>query len=579
MAAFIPCRSRRRAVFLLLLAPAYAADKADLLITNGKVYTADGSGTFQEAIAIRGNRILRVGRNQDIEAMRSPSTEVIDAQGGAVVPGFNDIHTHLLSGGLALNNVRLGGARTLQEMQDRIRSFAAAHPERGWIQGGGWGYEAFPGNLPARQQLDAVVSDRPAILRCYDGHSVWVNSHALTYAGITKDTPDPPNGFIVRDPKTGEPTGLLKETPAMALVQSIMPKTSRNEQLQALRAASEEALRYGVTSVTDAAGNPDDLEAYDDALRSGDLSVRVYYSLLVTPGFTEKDAKRFDEVWHDHPGNPMLKTGIIKMFMDGVIETNTAYLLAPYTNTPSRGKPNYTVEEFNRIIQMMDQRGWQIMVHALGDAAVRMTLDGFERLAAVNPKPARGRRDRVEHIETIDPADIPRFGKLGVIASMHPIGGFIPLPQSAQPVSPALLGVWGANLGPERAARGGMWKSISDAGGRVVFGSDWPVASLDAMTRIYNITHRLPLAGGTDQRLSLTTAINDYTRQCAYSTFDEHDKGTLTPGMLADVAILATDVFSHPPTKREDLGVKATILDGKIVYRAVAQSPRTPSAR
>jgi predicted amidohydrolase YtcJ len=570
MTAFTPSRARACALlfFATTVHGAPGSDKADLLITNGKVHTADGSGSFQEAVAIRGNRILRVGRNQDVEGLRGPNTEVIDAQGGAVVPGFNDIHMHLLSGGLALGNVRLGGARTLQEMQDRIRSLAAAHPERGWIQGAGWGYEAFPENLPMREQLDAAVSDRPAIMRCYDGHSVWVNSRALAYAGITKDTPDPPNGFIVRDAKTGEPSGLLKETPAMALVQSIMPKTSRNEQLQALRAASEEALRYGVTSVTDAAGNPDDLEAYDDARRSGDLSVRVYYSLLVTPGFTEKDAKRFDEAWHEHPDNPMLKTGIIKMFMDGVIETNTAYMLAPYANTPSRGKPNYTVEDFNRIIQMMDKRGWQIMVHALGDGAVRMTLDGFERLASVNPKPARGRRDRIEHIETIDPADIPRFGKLGIIASMHPIGGFIPPAQFSRAVSPAMMGVWGRNLGPERAARGGMWKSITEAGGHVVFGSDWPVASLDAMTRIYNITHRLPLPGGTDQRLSMTAAIDDYTRECAYATFDEHDKGTLAPGMLADIAILATDVFSHAPTNREDLAVRATIFDGKIVYRA-----------
>ena len=561
-----------RAFALLLLAAtvhaASGSDRADLVIVNGKVYTADGSASFQEAVAIGGGRILRVGRNQDIDSLRGPNSVVIDAAGSAVVPGFNDIHTHLLSGGLALNNVRLGGARTLQQMQERIRSFAAAHPERGWIQGAGWGYEAFSGSLPTREELDAAVSDRPAIMRCYDGHSVWVNSRGLAYAGITKDTHDPPNGVIVRDPKTGEPSGLLKEAPAMALVQSIMPKTSRNEQLQALRAASEEALRYGVTSVTDAAGTPDDLEAYDDARRSGDLSVRVYYSLLVTPGFTEKDAKRFDEVWHAHPANPMLKTGIIKMFMDGVIETNTAYLLAPYTNTPSRGKPNYTTEDFNRIVQMMDKRGWQIMVHALGDGAVRMTLDGFERLAAVNPTPARGRRNRIEHIETIDSADIPRFGKLGVIASMHPIGGFLPPAQFSQPVSTALLGVWGRNLGAERAARGGMWRSITEAGGRVVFGSDWPVASLDAMTRIYNITHRLPLPGGTDQRLSLTAAIDDYTRECAYATFDEREKGMLVPGMLADVAILATDVFSHPPAKPEDLAVKMTIVDGKVVYRA-----------
>jgi predicted amidohydrolase YtcJ len=366
---------------------------------------------------------------------------------------------------------------------------------------------------------------------------------------------------------------LLKEAPAVELVNKIVPKPTREDDRRALRAASEEALRYGVTSVTEAAGSPEDLEAFDDARRTGDLSIRVYYSLLVTPGFSAKEADRFDQIWRAHPENAFLKTGILKMFMDGVIETNTAFLLANYTNIPSPGKPNYSVEDFERILQMMDQRGWQFMVHALGDGAVRMTLDGFEHVAKANPMPARGRRNRVEHIETIDPADIPRFGKLGVIASMHPIGGFfVQNPNSGSGNMPAAAqGVWAANLGPERAARGGMWKSISDAGGRVVFGSDWFVASMDAMGRIYNITHRGPRPGGIDQRLPLTAAIDDYTRECAYATFDEKQKGTLAPGMLADVVVLAGDVFTHPPAKKEDLAVKVTILDGKVVYQAAAQ--------
>ncbi len=549
------------------------AQTADLVILHGNVYTADGSGKFQEAVAILGNRILRVGKAQEISALRGAKTQVIDAHGAAVVPGFNDIHVHLLSGGLALDNVRLQGARTLEEVQSRIKTFAQAHPDRPWIQGGGWAYGPFPGSMPTRQQLDAAVSDRPAVMRCFDGHSVWVNSKALALAKITKNTPDPPNGFIVRDPKTGEPTGLLKETPATALIYNIVPKPTRDDQRRALKAASDEALRYGVTSVTEAAGSPEELEVFDDAQRSGNLRLRVYYSLLVTPGFTEKDADRFDQVWKAHPGNPFLKTGILKMFQDGVIETNTAFLLANYTNIPSPGKPNYTVEDFHRILQMMDKRGWQFMIHSLGDGAVRMTLDGYEYIAKVDPMPARGRRDRVEHIETIDPADIPRFGKLGVIASMHPGGGFFVVNPNAQRAAlPAgAMGVWAANLGPERAARGGMWKSISDAGGMVVFGSDWFVASMDAMGRIFSITHRLPRPSGTDQRLPLTQAIDDYTRNCAYATFDEKQKGTLAPGMLADVVILATDVFSHEPTKKEDLAVTTTILNGKVVYQSGAQ--------
>jgi hypothetical protein len=355
----------------------------------------------------------------------------------------------------------------------------------------------------------------------------------------------------------------------MALVNTVAPRPTREEQRRALKAALQNALKLGVTSLTDAAGSPEDFEVYEDLRRSGELPARVYYSLLITPGFTEKDADRFDALWRTHPDTPMLKTGVVKMFMDGVIETNTAFMLAPYANDPStRGKPNYTGEEFNRIVDMMDRRGWQIMVHGLGDGAVRMVLDGFEHAAAANPAPTRGRRHRVEHIETIDLADVPRFGTLGVIASMHPGGGFTPANPPPSAGTPGfLLGAWGRNIGPERAARGGMWKSISDAGGRVVFGSDWPVASFDAMARITSIVHRPPRRGGTDQRLPMKTAIDDYTSGSAFASFDEQEKGTLRPGMLADVVVLATDVFAHPPATRGDIAVKVTIFDGKPVFR------------
>jgi predicted amidohydrolase YtcJ len=542
---------------------------ADLVITNGAVYAADG-GDVRQAIAIRGNRIVLVGAKDQVERLRGPGTQIVDARGGAVVPGFNDIHTHMLSGGLEMETVNLQGAQTLEEVQSRIREYAQSHRDLAWIRGRGWGYGPFPGGVPTKEQLDAAVPDRPAIMRCFDGHSIWANSKALEAARITKATADPPNGTIVRDPQTSEPAGLLKESPAMALMNAVVPKPTRAEQRRALKAAIAEALRFGVTSVTDAAGNPDDFEVYDDLRRSGDLSARVYYSLLITPGFTERDADRFDAVRRAHPETPQLKTGIVKMFMDGVIETNTAFMLAPYANDPStRGTPNYSREEFERIVSTMDRRGWQIMVHGLGDGAVRMILDGYERVAAANPMPPRGRRHRIEHIETIDPADIPRFGALGVVASMHPGGAFLPAnPPPASATPGYMLGAWGRNIGLERAARGGMWKSIAAAGGRVVFGSDWPVASLDAMSRITSIAHRPPRPGAADQRLSMKTAIDDYTSAAAFASFDEKEKGMLAPGMLADVAVLATDVFAHPPAARADVAVVATIFDGKVVFRA-----------
>lgn len=547
--------------------PPSGSSPADLIVTNGTVYAADGQ-PMRQAVAVRGHEIVLVGSNAEIGRLRGPGTTIVDAHGGAVVPGFNDVHAHMLSGGLEMDSAALQGAQTLDELQLRIRSYAAAHPQASWIRGRGWGYGPFGDKTPTREQLDAAIADRPAIMRCFDGHSVWVNSKALAAARITKDTPDPPNGVIVRDPKTGEPTGLLKESPAMALVNAVVPKPTLDERRRALKAALTEALHYGVTSLTDAAGSPDDFAVYADLARAHVLPARVYYSLLITPGFTDKDADRFDAIWRAHPDTAFLKTGIVKMFMDGVIETNTAYMLAPYANDPStRGKPNYTREEFDRIVALMDRRGWQIMVHGLGDGAVRMVLDGFEHAAAANPAPPRGRRHRVEHIETIDLADVPRFGLLGVIASMHPGGGFVPAHPPRSSSTPAfMLGAWGRNSGPERAARGGMWKSIADAHGRVVFGSDWPVASLDAMSRITSIVHRPPRPGATDQRLTMQAAVDDYTSGPAYASFDEHRKGTLAPGMLADIVVLATDVFSHAPAARDDIAVTTTILDGKVVF-------------
>jgi len=543
---------------------------ADLLILNGRVYRGAGSTSFSDAVAVRGNAIAAVGSSADLSGLRGPKTVVLDAAGRAVVPGFNDVHTHLLNGGLEMENVNLQGAGTLTEVQSRIQTFAREHADRPWIRGRGWGYGAFPGDMPTKLQLDAVVPDRPAVMRCFDGHSIWVNSKALAAAGITRNTPNPSRGVIVRDPATGEPTGLLKETPAMDLVNRVIPPPTPAEQRRAIERASEEALRFGVTSITEAAGNPADFDVYDQMRRDGALKLRVYYSMLVNPGMTEAQADALDAVWKKHPDGDWLKTGLIKMFMDGVIETNTAFMLDPYVNVPTTGTPNYTPQEFSRMVRMLDRRGWQIMVHGLGDGAVREVLDGFADVAKANPLPTRGRRHRVEHIETINPADIPRFGGLGVIASMHPGGAFTP-PPSATPRpggrGGGIGGVWAGNIGPERAARGGMWKSIRDAGGHVVFGSDWPVASLDAFSRITSIANRTPRPGGTDQRLSFPQAIDGYTSEAAYASFDETRKGTLAPGKLADIVVLGSDIFSEPPTTREAAAVYATIVDGKIAYK------------
>ncbi len=543
-----------------------ATEAADLVIVHGRVYPADGSGAFHEAMAVKRNRVLAVGNARDIDALRGPQTAVVDAAGGAVVPGFSDSHIHFLMGGETLDQASLDEARTLDDIQKTVKTFAASHPDRPWVLGWGWWYSAIPGNLPTRQQLDAAVADRPASLRCGDGHSVWVNSKALALATITRDTPDPKNGVIVRD-QNGEPTGLLKES-AQALIETVMPTPTAEDNRRAIAAAVTEAHRNGVTAIRIADGTPEDLELYAAMKQVGELKMRTYSALSIKPGFTEADADRFDAVWNKYPEDPTFKTGLVKLMVDGVIETNTAAMLSPYLNAATSGTPNYTQEELERIVTAMDRRGWQIMIHAIGDRGIRMALDAFERAIQVNPAPARGRRHSIEHIETIDPQDIPRFGKLGIIASMQPLHGSL----MNRPGDGWMSGVWSGNLGPERAARGWMWNSIAGDGGRLAFGSDWPVVTLNPAPGIVVAINRTSRGGLPSQALSMTDVIDAYTRGAAYASFEDARRGTLAPGMLADIAVLSTDIFTTRPAKAADIVVTTTIFDGKVVYRRSGES-------
>ncbi len=539
--------------------PPAAADQADLIVQNGKVYPGV-DGVVTDAVAVRGTTILRVGSAREIDGLRGPRTQVVDAHGGTIAPGFNDSHVHFLSGALALDQVDLGGLTALAPIQEKIRAFAAAHPGQPWVVGRGWLYSPFPGGLPTREQLDAAVPDRPAVMTCYDGHSVWANSKALQLAGITRATPDPPNGIVVKD-RAGEPTGVLKES-AQALLGKVIPRATHDEKLAAIRAASSYAHTLGVTSVQSTSGTLEDAALFAEAEQKGDLSVRTYYSLLILPGFSEADADRFEAARKQHPDGARFRTGIVKLSLDGVIESRTAALLAPYAGSTSSGAPNFPAAELNQIVAMMDRRGWQIQIHAIGDRAVRMTLDAFEHAIAVNPPPARGRRHRIEHVETIDPADIPRFAKLGVIASMQPIHAELGDMNTLHPSGP-----WPDNLGAERASRAWQWKSIRDAGGRITFGSDWGVATLDPLQGIWLAATRLTPAGMRDQHLSMAEAVNGYTSWAAYASFEDQRKGTLAAGMLADIVVLSRDIMAEAPVRPPAIAVDTTIVDGKVVYR------------
>jgi predicted amidohydrolase YtcJ len=297
--------------------------------------------------------------------------------------------------------------------------------------------------------------------------------------------------------------------------------------------------------------------------------LRMYHALSAEPGFGEADADRFEETRRSYADDPLLKVGAVKLMADGVIETHTAAMLEPYANKATKGMPNFTPEELRQIVTMLDKRGWQVWIHAIGDGGIRMALDAFEAAAKANPAPARGRRHRIEHIESIDPADVPRFGALGVIASMQPF--------HANP-DPSMGAVWSENIGPERASHAWLWQSIAKGGGRLAFGSDWPVVTLDPRVGLQVAVNRLSPKGEPEggwipeEGLPLTTAIDAYTSGAAYASFDEQRKGTLAKGMLADIVVLTTDVFDVAPTRLLDAEVAVTIFDGKVVFDRAAET-------
>jgi len=535
----------------------------DVIVHNAKVYTAGARGTMAEAVAIRGNQILRVGTEREVTRLRRPQTTMIDAQGAAVLPGFNDAHLHFISGGLSLERIDLAGAETLDEMQSRIRTWATGRPDATWVLGRGWYYEPFPGGQPTRQQLDAIVSDRPAQIISYDGHMSWVNTRALRLAGITKRTPNPPQGVIVKDPRTGEPTGVLKES-AMALVSRHVPKSTRADRANALRSAISEAQRNGITSIQNASGNAEEFELYAQARRDGDLGVRVYSALSTSGPLTEPAIADLDAVAKRYPDDPLFKAGAIKIVLDGVIEAHTAAMLAPYADDTATGTPTIDPDDFNRIVRLLDAGGWQVMTHAVGDRAVNMALTAYEHAVRSNPLPERGRRHRVEHVETVDAADIPRFGALGVVASMQPYVGA---------PSPSQIDVWFKNVGPERASRGWPYNSIAARAGRLAFGTDWPVVALNPLLGLHTAVTRttpedLPEGGWyPDERLPLKAAIDAYTSGAAWASFDEQRKGSLAAGMLADLVVLSEDIFEAPASRLASTRIAVTIFDGRIVYR------------
>ena len=556
------------------------SEPADLLILGGRVFQAFAPGTLEPygsevgprpiaaptGVAVRDGRIVGVDRDKELtDAWRGPRTEVIDARGGLITAGFDDAHIHLVSGATALDLVDLFQLGTVEAIQDAIAAYARSLPERAWVQGRGWLYVPFPGNLPTSEQLDAVVPDRPAFMECYDGHTAWVNTAAMRVAGIDRDTPDPPDGEIVRDPATGEPTGALKEG-AQDLVQRHIPDPGRDETLAALRRTIGLLHASGITAVQDAWTDIAELDLWRTLRDADDLRVRARVALPMIPD-RSLDAWRttldgYETAVADLRGGEWLDAGILKGFADGVIEARTASLLEPYLDDASRGRPEWESDVLDAFVAEADRRGWQIEIHAIGDAGVRMVLDAYER--AMKDGPARDRRHRVEHVEMIAYDDIRRFGSLGVIASMQPY--------HADPSS-NLIDVWAGNIGTERAGRGWPSRSLRQGGATIALGSDWPVVPFDPFLALNAAVNRQTVDGQPpggwlpSEKLSLPEALAAYGHGSAFAAFAEGRRGILRAGADADLVVLDRDILAAGPSAIIGTHVALTIVGGQIVHQ------------
>ncbi len=538
-----------------------ALPPADLVIHHAAIWTVDAAHPRAQALAVQGSTIVAIGKNDDIMGRVGPKTRIIDAHGRAVLPGFTDTHVHFLSGALGLTRADLEGAKDVAELRTRLTKYRDLHPGTGWVQGRGWNYAMFGKEaLPHKKYLDDLFPDRPVWLSGYDGHTSWVNSKALALAGITKDTKDPANGVIVRD-ANGDATGALKEK-ASGLVGKLAPPPTRAENVQALIAGMKLAGTLGVTRVHSAGGDFEVLPILDSLEKAGALSVRFDIGYRVEPPALRQEQliaiedaqKRYTSDW--------LAGGLIKLMIDGVIESHTAAMLGPYTDQPNTsGALFWERKPFADAVRVLDGKGLRIMTHAIGELGVRTTLDAYA--AAVKANGPRDRRFRVEHIETVAASDIARFGKEGVIAGMQPLHAYPDVNTTD---------VWARNIGPDRASRAWAWKRIQTGGGRLAFGSDWPVVTLNpwpgVQVGVTRMTEKGIPKGGfvPSEKLSVAEMIRGYTLGAAIAGGREAKEGTLATGKLADFIVLESDPFTASPAQLARMQVDATIVGGKVVY-------------
>jgi predicted amidohydrolase YtcJ len=558
------------AVSSWLLAFAAQSGAPETVYHNARVFTADTERPWAEGFAVSGDRILGVGSSQEVLRLAGANTRVVDLKGAFVSPGFGDSHLHFMSGSLTLRIATLDGLTDLKQIQAKVAAHARSHPAAAWVTGRGWNYGAFPTGLPHRKWLDEAVPDRPAFIQSYDAHTSWVNTKALELAGITRGTADPPNGVIVRD-SSGDATGALKES-AQALVRRLVPKPSDAEKYEALKTGLDLASSYGITFEHNAGFDLADLPAYDRVRKEGGLKVRFYNALPFQSAPDAALLAQYKELRSRYAGAEF-RFGGIKAFLDGVVESKTAWMLEPFAGGGGSGIPNYSADELKRGVAAFDREGFQVFIHAIGDRAIRVALDAFENAARLNG--TSGRRHRLEHIEVPHPSDIARFRPLGVIAATQAL--------FASP-DENNFGPYAGALGPERISRAMPFKAIDDSGAVQAFGSDWPVFSMEVLKGIHcAVTRQNPEGtpkGGwlPEARISAEAALRHFTRDGAYAGFSETEFGRIANGLLADFVVLSRDITRIPPAQILDTKVLLTVMGGRETYRAKGFAPGAGSA-
>jgi predicted amidohydrolase YtcJ len=529
---------------------------AELVVLGADIRTQSPDHPQASAMAIQQGRLVAVGSDAIVTDRIGPRTRVIRAHGDLILPGFNDSHVHFLQGGLQLSNVQLRDAATPEEFTRRIREFAMTIPKGQWILGGDWDHENWPeGTLPRRQWIDDVTPDNPVFISRLDGHMALANSLALQLGNITTSTPVPEGGQIVKDPMTGELTGVLKDA-AMSLVSRRIPDMSFDVRLAAARAATQHAASLGVTSVQDMSG-AGDIEVYRELQRRGELKTRIY-AFAPLPRWKTSAEKGLTAA----SGDDWIREGGLKGFADGSLGSTTALFFEPYNDSPeTAGLPGDEMFPDGAMLERIlraDRSGLQIAIHAIGDRANDQILTLFDQVSRTNG--IRDRRFRIEHAQHLRSEDVPRFAQIGIIASM-------------QPYHCADDGRWALKrIGPDRAQGTYAFRSLIDSGAELAFGSDWNVAPLDPLQGIAAAVTRRTLDGRNpdgwvpEQKISIDEAVRAYTVGSARAEFAEHHKGTLQAGMLADFVMLSRHIFAIPPEEIPGTTVQLTVVHGEVVF-------------